>query len=190
MREGGDTGDVARLDRLCRDKALAEIALAEQLLPGDRVVRGAGDELADVLLLKGEPGPDDLAALRALAGADGVAAGRALDALGLSAARFAVCTRVGDAGAPVRTERLRLITEAVDPRLVVALDPVAGTDFADAYGVVAPACGVLARVCGRRMLIVDGLEASLADEALKRRVWRQLRALNPAADTGKHSERP
>ena len=37
--------------------------------------------------------------------------------------------------------------------------------------------GVPAHVRGRVLLAVDGLEASLADEARKKRVWEQFRGL-------------
>jgi len=129
-----------------------------------------------VLLVKGSPGSGDLAKKRALSGEDGAAIGKALDALGMSPARFALCTRVGPAKAK-RTERLRLLTEALDPRTIVLLDEHAAEDFAAAFGVERPESGRLVRVSGREVLAVDGFEASLADEARKRRVWRQLRAL-------------
>jgi len=175
-----DTGDTEhapqRLDDLYRAKARAEVAAAEKLVTGADVVRGQGDLLADVLLVKGEPGPGDLVKKRALAGEDGSAIGRALDALGVSTARYAVCTRVGAAGRK-RLARLRLLTEAIDPRVVVLLDAGAAEDFAVAYGVEPPPAGTLTQVLGRLVLAVDGFEASLQDEAHKRRVWTQLRAL-------------
>lgn len=176
-----DTGDTEhapqRLDDLYRAKARAEVAAAEKLVTGADVVRGQGDLLADVLLVKGEPGPGDLVKKRALAGEDGSAIGRALDALGVSTARYAVCTRVGAAGRK-RLARLRLLTEAIDPRTVVLLDGGAAEDFAAAHGVERPSAGVPVRVLGRVVLAVDDFEASLADETLKRRAWTQLRALS------------
>ncbi|MDO8879440.1 MAG: hypothetical protein Q7W44_01350 [Coriobacteriia bacterium] len=188
MSEPGDDADLTGLDQVFRDKAAAEIASAENLIPGDSIVRASGDELADVVLLKGESGPADVEHLRALAGADGEAADKALDALGMPQGRFRVCTRVGDADVAARLERLRLIIEAVDPRTVVALDPAAASDIAQAYGAPALTPGVPTTVGGRRVLALDGLEASLADATLKRRVWRQLQALGTGART--HDGRP
>ena len=95
MSEKADTSaEAARIDALYRAKARAEVDVAEALVPGANVVRGQGDLLADVLLVKGEPGAGDMAKKRALAGDDGAAIGKALDALGLSSHRFALCTRV------------------------------------------------------------------------------------------------
>jgi hypothetical protein len=185
-------GDPApeRLARLYRDKARAEITDAEGLAGAGEMVRPAGDELADVMLLKGEPGPEDIEASRVLAGADGEAADKALDALGLSPARFAACTRASDSGGEPRSDRLRLLVEAVDPRVIVALDPVAAADLAAAYEVEVPPAGRLARMNGRDVVALDGLQASLGDEALKRRVWRQLQALKTTAAADTHRGRP
>ena len=178
INEPSDTAPEARrLDELLRAKARAEIAAAEELVSGKGVVRGQGDPLADVLLVKGSPGPGDLKSGRALAGEDGVAAGKALDALGVPKSRYALCTRVGTAAEADRLARVQLLVEAVDPRTVVLLDAGAAEDFAAAFGVETPPSGVVGFVSGRTVLAVDGLEASLADAALKRRVWQQLQAL-------------
>ncbi|MDO8847420.1 MAG: hypothetical protein Q7W51_03395 [Coriobacteriia bacterium] len=177
MSSPQDTDDGARrVEDLYRAKARAEVDAAEALVPGASVVRGQGDVLADVLLVKGEPGPGDRAKKRALAGEDGAAIGRALDALGMSPARFAVCTRVGPAKAK-RIERLRLLAEAVDPRTIVLLDEHASEDFGRAFGMPTPAPGIVVSILGRDVLAVDGFEASLGDEKHKRRVWSQLKAL-------------
>lgn len=178
MTRASDTSaEAARIDALYRAKARAEVDAAEALVPGATVVRGQGHLLADVLLVKGEPGPGDTGKRRALAGDDGVAIGRALDALGVSSARFALCTRVGRPSV-ARIERLRLMTEATDPRIVVLLDDTAAEDFSKAYGCVRPVPGEVVRVLGRDVVALDGFEASLADEGRKRRVWRQLKALD------------
>ena len=181
--------DVARYDSLCREKAEAEVAAADGLVPGAVRVRPVGDVLADVVLVKGEPAEADRAAGTVLAGADGEAATKALDALGLSARRFAVCSRPGRSSAAVRTQRLALIIEAVDPEVVIALDSVAAADVAAALGSPTLASGRPLRLRGRTVLRLDGLEASLGDEKMKRRVWRQLQTLAPSASEA-HSGRP
>lgn len=178
------TVEAQRLDALFRAKARAEIAVAEGIAGDGGAVRGQGDELAEVLLVKGEPGPGDLDAGRALAGADGEAAGKALDALGITPSRFAFCTRVEGLSERDRLERTRLMVEAVDPRIVVALDPLAAEDILDAYGCQAVSPGMLTHLQGRAFVALEGLEASLADESLKRRVWRQLKALGPLGKAG------
>lgn len=170
-------GECARLDRMFRDKARAEIASAEQVDGSVPLIRAHGDELAEILLVKGEPGPGDHAAGYALAGDDGDAANKALDALGLASARFAFCTRAADVDLDARAARIRALVEAVDPSIVLALDPLAAHDFAQACGCAPLAAGKLSVWRGRTVLAIDGLEASLADERLKRRVWGQLKSL-------------
>lgn len=180
MTEPDDISQEAqRVDALYRAKARVEIEAAEALVSGPGVVRGQGDHLADVLLVKGSPGSTDREKGRALAGEDGAAIGKALDALGLPKSRFALCTRVGAEGAD-RLQRLLLLTEAIDPRTVILLDAEAAEDFAEAYAIPVPVAGEVGRALGRELLVVDGFEASLVDEARKRRVWRQLRALDRA----------
>ncbi|MHB8761080.1 MAG: hypothetical protein ACYC6J_01615 [Coriobacteriia bacterium] len=168
--------EAARIDGLYRRKALAEIAEAEAEVPAADGVRGQGDVLADVLLIKGAPGPDDVRTGRALSGEDGRAIGKALDALGLPSQRYAFCSK--STGPKVRAaRRVRLFVEAVDPRIVVLLDTVAVSDFAAAFGVSRPPAGMRVRVGGRVVLALDDFAASLGDDDAKRRVWHQLQAL-------------
>lgn len=169
--------DALRIDTLYREKVRAEIAEAEALVPGDPAVRSQGDELADVLLAKGEPGAGERAHGRALAGEDGVAIGKALDALGLPEARFAVCTRVGAAGRDARVRRLRLLVETVDPAVIIALDTVAAEDVAAALGAARLSAGKPVRVQGRTVLALDDFEGSLGDEGRKRQAWKALKSL-------------
>ena len=176
---GGQTSPTSAeaYDRLFRAKARAELEQADALARGSSRVSWSGDEIATVALVKGTPGEADTRAGHALAGPDGEAAHKALDALGLAPERFAICSRVGKAGAAARAKRLRLAIEAVDPRIVVALDGEAAADLAAAFGLDSLGFGTPVSVGGRRFLAVDGLEASLADEKRKRLVWRQLKTL-------------
>ncbi|MHB1016758.1 MAG: uracil-DNA glycosylase family protein [Coriobacteriia bacterium] len=169
-----------RLDGVFREKARAEIAAAEHAGGGAPAVRAHGDELAEVLLLKGEPGPGDIEGGYALAGSDGDAADKALDALGLPSGRFALCTRASGVEADDRAERIRMLIEAVDPSVMIALDPLAAQDLSLAVGMDALVAGTLVTWRGRTVVAIDGLEASLSDDGLKRRVWRQLKALAEA----------
>lgn len=169
--------EALRVDALYREKVRAEIAAAEALAPGGPAVSSGGDELADVLLLKGEPGTGERAHGRALAGDDGVAIGKALDALGLPEERFAACTRVGSAGAEGRGHRLQLLVEAVDPAVIIALDAVAADDVSAALGGPPLSAGTPMQVQGRTVLALDDFEGSLGDEERKRCAWRQLKLL-------------
>lgn len=178
MSEQADTAaEAKRLDGLYRAKARAEIAAAEARVTGARVVRGQGDVLAEVLLLKGEPGAEDRKSGRALSGEDGVAIGKALDALGLPKSRYAFCTRPGKASSAARLARVRMLVESIDPETLIALDTVAAADLVAAYGAGPLVPGALGSVGGRPTLVVEDFEAALSDEARKRRVWGQLRAL-------------
>lgn len=159
-------------------KAQAEQDAADAALPGIAVL-ASGDPLGRVLLVKGEPGAADLAAGEALAGADGDAARAALEALGIpTASVLAVVTRPAAATtADAARMRLAIYLESADPGLVVALDATAADDLAAAAGLRALPFGKPEHVRGRVLLAVDGLEASLADETRKRRVWGQLQGL-------------
>jgi len=55
------------------------------------------------------------------------------------------------------------------------LDGEAAADVSAAFGIDQPAWGRGVVVLGRRIVAVDGLEASLTDPARKRRVWEQLK---------------
>jgi hypothetical protein len=161
-------------------KAGAEIELADRLMADAGLPNSTGSLFADVLLVKALPGPAETAGGDAISGPDGTAAEKALVALGLEAESvFKVMSRSVPGDDERVSERLRLIVEAVDPDAVIALDRVAGSDVARALGIVCPEPGVPAMVRGRALLVLDGLEDSLADEALKRRVWGQFKRLAP-----------
>jgi uracil-DNA glycosylase len=167
-------------------KARAELARADALLPGSEAVAGKGDPFARVVLVKGVPGPEDERAGTAMAGPDGEAAAKALGALGLdSGGVFCTCSRPVDGGDPDAViERLAWIVEAVDPDVVLALDAEAAHDLARAVGVEELRFGEPSRRHGRAVLAVEGLEASLDDEARKARVWGQLKRVVDADRRG------
>ena len=170
--------DPEALRRAYQAKARAELAAADRLLGGRVPVTGSGDPLGRVLLIKGAPGPDDTAAGSALAGADGAAAAKALQALGLDPASvWRTCSRPGPGDAAARARRLELAVEAVDPALVLALDADASQDLSAALGLTPLRAGRPEIVRGRVLGAVDGLEASLTSEAAKARVWRQMKAV-------------
>jgi hypothetical protein len=134
--------------------------------------------MASVAVVKGLPGPAEASGGAAISGADGEAAIKALGALGYSEHElFFTLSRPSTGLAPDRVAaRLRAQIEAVDPMVVLALDAEARSDVAAAFGITPPAWGREARVLGRRIVAVDGLEASLGEPARKRRVWEQLKA--------------
>lgn len=184
----------AQLRESYEAKAVSELEAADALVPGSAAIAGRGALFAAVVLLKGDPGEEDRAAGRALAGADGEAADKVLVALGIDPARaWRMCTRVagaggcavgaramagaGDDAADARARRVELAVEAVDPDLVIALDPEAGEDLARAFGLPRLEPGRPHPVRGRTIGAVSGLAASLGDERAKARVWAEFRAV-------------
>jgi hypothetical protein len=169
--------EAARLEGLYREKARAEIAAAEALVRGADAVASHGDELADVLVVSGSPDAAERDARSAVGGPAGEAIGKALDALELPKERFFACSRPVKASAEAFAARLRLLVEALDARVIVALDGDAAADLAAAFGEPTPAFGTEVSLLGRIAVAVDGFAASLDDPAAKRRVWKQMQAL-------------
>lgn len=162
-------------------RARAEIAAADALVPGSDRVAWCGTLLCEVALVKGSPGPAEVAGGPALSGSDGIALAKALVALGWPEdAWFATLSRPEpDADAESRSSRIRLQLEAVDPRMIVALDAQAAEDVARAFGLTHLRVGEAIQSFGRRIVALEGFEASLGDERRKRRVWQQLQAVKP-----------
>lgn len=171
----------ASTSALYEAKALAELAAADALVPGSDSVAWRGALLADVAVVKGLAGPAEAAGGRALEGRDGEAVDKALEALGHnSGLTFYTLSRpVPDAARQDRADRIRLQLEAVGAELVICLDSEAAEDVAAAFDVPSIAFGVVHAVLGRRVVAVDGLEASLDDARRKARVWRQLKSAEP-----------
>ncbi len=173
-------------EELFEAKAVAELTRADALVPGATEVRWSGQPIAGVMLVKGEPGAQDRAAGRALAGAVGEAARKALGALGYGGPLLSTIALAGMGTAPdAAARRVRLQADACGASVIVALDARAAEVLARAFGVDALPFGSPVRVLGRTLLAVDDLEAALVDPARKKRVWRQMRALatdRPARD--------
>ena len=163
-------------------KARAELDAADRVLDGSGRVLWDGDPMARVMLVKGSPGAADVESGRAISGRDGDAAGKALEALGFDPDSLigTVSRPVTGAAPDLVARRLRLQLEAVDPSVVVALDPEAADDLARATGASLTGFGEPVEWMGRTLVAVDGLEDSLDDEAAKRSVWEQFKSL--AAD--------
>lgn len=182
--EPADTGlekRAARIRALHEARAAAELAAADAVAPGSDRVAWRGSLLAGVMLVKGLPGPAEASGGAAMSGADGEALGKALEALGWCGtdAFFTLSRPDPDIDAVRRAERLRLQAETVDPQVVVALDTEAAVDLAHAFGLPGLKPGRVAVAGGRRLVAVDGFEASLGDERAKRRVWMQLKHAVP-----------
>lgn len=160
----------------------------------------AGSAFADVLLVKGEPGPAELAGGDLLSGPDGAALRAALARLGYPDDAWGACssfagTPSGDPadgvpGAPAEgvvggfrpaaPADVAWAVEVFDPELVVALDAPAARALQDAWGLEAPLVeGSPAVVRGRRVLALGGFEASLSDAHAKQVMWARLKLVPP-----------
>jgi hypothetical protein len=183
LQADGVTGeDAARIQRRFEAKARAELKEADAALGHPISVASVGDPLGAVVLAKGLPEEVDRKARRVLAGPDGEAAGKALEALGFDPhSVWAVCTRPTQADPDARARRLELVVEAVDPRLVIALDTEAAEDLASAFGLKALVPGRAVSVRGRTLGAAGGLSASLGDPVAKAKVWERLKGLARAA---------
>jgi uracil-DNA glycosylase len=175
------TGEETDLERAYREKARAELDLADAEAGVTEPPSWTGAPLARTMLVKGMPGPDDLASGTALGGADGEAAAKALEALGYDPhSVIALISRPSSAEQEARSRRVRLQIEAVDPARVVSLDRIAAGDVAEATGGELAQPGVAVEWMGRTLLWVDGLEDSLVDERRKADVWKQFQGLGRA----------
>lgn len=173
---------VEQIRALFLERARAELAAADSAAPGSDAVAWSGALLASVVAVKGLAGPAEASGGAAFSGADGRALVKALEALGWNGSDvfFTLSRPEPGLDREALADRLRLQVETVDPELVLALDAEAAADLAEAFGVEPLRVGAPTRVLGRRLLAVDGFEASLGDPTRKRRVWEQLKAGRPA----------
>jgi hypothetical protein len=171
-----------RLSAIYRAKVRAELGAADAEVPGSAALRWRGNLLADVMIVAGEPSLSDRAEGAAVTGALGEAAAKALAALSIpSESVFALVSRpTGEAAPGALARRLELAIEAVDPRLVIALDADAASDLARAYGLDALPSGVATGARGRTIGYVGDLGASLADAKTKAAVWRAFKVVAKA----------
>ena len=143
----------------------------------------AGNAFPAILLVKGAPGPAELAGAPLLSGPDGDALRAALDRLGYPEDAWAACSAFAlNAGAPSRlpAQELAVAVEAFDPEAVVALDTPAARALQEAWRLAEPLpVGALTRVRGRRALALGGFEAALSAEGGKQAMWSRLKLLPP-----------
>ena len=184
-----------------RDLTNALVDALEQELDGlvQRGVRMTGNATSSIVLVKGELNQEELAGGDLLAGNDGAALRAALTRLGWPpedvcclaavAGKGETGHAVADTGELLPSEVFREALEALDPEAVVLLDNAAAHAMREAYGdalaqveqfdeaMLKP--GLVAHVLGRRVLALDGFEASLASPRKKQRMWAYLKQLPP-----------
>lgn len=167
-----------QLRRLYAAKAEAELADADALV-GAPSPGWSGALLADVALIVSAPAADANATDGLLGRVAGEAAIKAMAALGVEADAITVIASrpTPDASEETVARRLELAVEAVDPAVVMALDPGAAADLAKAFGIAGSVAGRSVRVRGRVLGGVGDFAASLADMDAKRRVWAAMRSV-------------
>ena len=103
---------------------------------------------------------------------------KAAEALGAGAAVFTLLSRpVHGMDAESAARRLRLVLEAVDPPAVVALDPLAATDLAGAFGTRDLPESHPVRAFGRALGSAGDFAASLDDPVAKTRAWSAMKGV-------------
>jgi len=174
----------ARAERLYEAKARAELKAADAILGRAVTVAGGGDVLGETVLVKGSPSTADRAARKALAGPDGEAVRKILEALELDPdSSWVFCSRPVEAGAAEYARRVEMVVEAVDPRAVFALDDEAAEDVAAAFGLPTLRPGVPVSSRGRTLGAVGDLARSLDRTEEKATVWARFKAISAAAAT-------
>lgn len=160
-----------------------------------RGVSMAGNAFSPIVMVKGELNAGELGGAGLLSGPDGRALRSALDAIGYAPEDFcalsSVSVRDGSA-TPLEPELFREALEALDPEAVLVLDEAAAAVVRESYAdalvaiedfetaMLAP--GLVASVLGRRLMVLDGFEAALADPQEKRRMWSYIKRLGPAGE--------
>ncbi|MDA3936040.1 MAG: hypothetical protein PF636_04130 [Actinomycetota bacterium] len=160
-------------------KARTELVAAQRRASLCGEVASHGPLDAQTVVFKGQAGPAETAGGSAMSGPDGEASLAALKQLGWDSDRvfFAWAPICREHHVELRASRIRGIVEAIDPELVVALDADAAAEVATAFGLSDRNFGHAYESRGRVLIAVDGLEASLADDTRKLRVWNQFKAV-------------
>lgn len=183
MKDGAHSlaDEAGRVRALHEARVRREIESANALAPGSDTVPQRGSLMPAVVVLKGLPGPAEASGGAALSGVDGEAIAKALERLGYDPDKaFYAMTRPQPGPADeARIRRVRMLVEALDADLVVAVDAAAAEDLSRAHELDTIPFGNERRACGRRLVAIDGLESSLADDKLKARIWSQLQAALP-----------
>ena len=155
--------DVRR--RACVDKATAEIDALTA-----RGVRMGGNAFSAVLLVKGELTDAEKDGGTPFSGADGTALRVSLERLGYAPEDWEWLLSVGAAGESLDAALFREAVCALDPATLVCLEEA----------MLAP--GVVARICGMRVLNLGGFAAALADAHEKQVMWARLKKIPPLGE--------
>lgn len=175
-------------DRRC---AYVQKARFELAALADRGVVMAGNAFSQVLLVKGELVPGELAG-GLLTGPDGEALRKALVALGYAPEDWAALATVAADGTPLRPALLRTAVAALGASTLIACDDAAALALRDAYGdelagledadVALLRPGLVAPVLGMRVINLGGFAQALADPKRKQFAWACLKRVPPLGE--------
>ena len=175
--------------RACLDKTAAET----ESLASRGVIMG-GNAFSAVLLVKGELSEEERGGGAPFSGADGKALRASLERLGYAPQDWEWLLSIDDAGAPLEAALLREAVCALDPATLVCCDEAATALLREAYAddlalidaleeaLLSP--GVVAHVCGMRVLNLGGFAAALAtgDARKKQLMWARLKKIPPLGE--------
>ena len=174
--------------RACVDKTAAET----DSLTARGVVMG-GNAFSPVLVAKGELTQEELAGAEPLSGADGRALRASLAALGYAPEEWAWLLTCRDGGGePLDAMLVREAVAALDPAILICEDEPAAAAVRNAYAdelaslesldeAMLPA-GVVAHVCGMRVLNLGGFADALSDAHQKQVMWARLKRVPPLGE--------
>ena len=173
--------------RACVDKAAVEL----DALTTRGVVLG-GNAFSAVLLVKGELTPGEKSGEPPFSGADGTALRASLERLGYAPEDWEWLLATDAAGSPPAPALAREAVTALDPATLVCCDEAATALVREAYAddlavverleeaMLSP--GVVARVCGMRVLNLGGFADALADARQKQVMWARLKQIPPLGE--------
>ena len=179
-------------ERDARRRAYVDKTAAELDSLTARGVRAGGNAFSEVLLVKGELTEAEKNDEPVFSGADGVALRASFERLGYAPEDWAWLLTLDAAGEPLEAALLREAVTALDPATIVCCDESAAALLREAFAddlavmdrleeaMLAP--GVVARVCGMRVLNLGGFAAALADAHEKQVMWARLKQIPPLGE--------
>lgn len=179
-------------ERDARRRACLEKASAEAGSLAARGVLMGGNAFSAVLLVKGEPSEAEKGGEAPFSGADGRALRASLERLGYAPEDWEWLLTVDGGGEPLDSALLREAVCALDPATLACCDEAAAALLREAYAddlaqidsldeaLLAP--GVVAHVCGMRVLNLGGFAAALADPHEKQVMWARLKRIPPLGE--------
>lgn len=151
-----------------------------------------GNAFSAVLLVKGELSDAEKGGEPPFSGADGRALRASLERLGYAPEDWEWLLAVDEGGEPLEASLMREAVCALDPATLVCCDEAAAALVREAYAddlaliesleeaLLAP--GVVAHVCGMRVLNLGGFAAALGDPREKQVMWARLKRIPPLGE--------